>query len=104
MPIEKNDLYNQILSIPNLEKAYLALIQQFEEGAKISKYTGIDGARIDDIAYKADKIILEIQSELKTKKTISPALCHYIPKKTVHYVIYIFTPSKIESKLKLFTK
>jgi len=92
MPIEKNDLYNQILSIPNLEKAYLALIQQFEEGAKISKYTGIDGARIDDIAYKADKIILEIQSELKTKKTISPALCHYIPKKDGSLRdIYIYT-------------
>ena len=92
MPTEKIDLYNQILSIPNLEKAYLALIQQFEEGAKISRYTGIDGTRIDDIAHKADKIISELQNELETKKTISPALCHYIPKKDGSLRdIYIYT-------------
>ena len=92
MPAEKNDLYNQILNTTNIEKAYLALIKQFEEGARISKYTGIDGSKIDDIAHKADKIISELQIELKQKKAISPALCHYIPKKDGSLRdIYIYT-------------
>jgi len=92
MPDKKNNLYNQIISISNLEKAYLALIEQFEEKVKISHYTGIDGCKIDDIAHKADQIISEIQTELKQKRAISPALCHYIPKKDGSLRdIYIYT-------------
>ncbi len=89
---KKNKLYNQVLSTSNIEKAYLALIQQFEEKVKISHYTGIDGAKIDDIAHKANQIISEIKKELEQKKSISPALCHYIPKKDGSLRdIYIYT-------------
>jgi hypothetical protein len=81
MSIFAKNIYQKILNRNNIEKAYLNLIQQFEEGAKISRYAGLDGTKIKDIAPRANQIIKIAQKELKEKAEISPALCRYIPKK-----------------------
>lgn len=73
--------YESILSRANLEKAYYAVLQKFEEESKVSKYYSLDGLHISDYDFDSVSLIDTIEYELKNKTKIQPALKIEIPKK-----------------------
>lgn len=74
-------MFNQITSYPNIEAAYLEIIEQFAADRRNYKYHGIDNIFLRDLDFKSRKIIKTIRADLLSKKEIEPALLVKLPKK-----------------------
>jgi len=70
-----------ILSIKNIQEAYFDLVENFDTVSKSSRYTGIDGVKLDDINPTSKKYLEEIRKELKNLTPLTPVIEHEIPKK-----------------------
>jgi Reverse transcriptase (RNA-dependent DNA polymerase) len=74
-------MFSQITSYPNIEAAYLEIIEQFAADRRNFKYHGIDNIFLRDIDLKSKTIIKIVQADLLCKKEIEPALSVKITKR-----------------------
>lgn len=74
-------MFDKIISYPNIEAAYLEIIEQFSSDRRHYKYHGIDNIFLHDIDLTSRKLIKIIRDDLLSKKEIEPALAFSIPKK-----------------------
>ncbi|HOM77722.1 hypothetical protein KBG31_02035 [Patescibacteria group bacterium] len=77
-----SNLASSILSISNIEQAYIELSQKFFLENKSSKYRGIDDMVINDLVHNPAKVLQEVQEELLDLSAIRPVLKQYVPKKS----------------------
>ena len=75
------NMYNQIISVKNIQRAYFDLAKQFDEDSKSEKYLGIDGLCLGDFDIDSAWALKEIRQELIDLKPLRPALEFIIPKK-----------------------
>jgi len=78
---QNKNIFKEIVSLSNLEKAYLDIVEKFEKESKSFRYRGCDGTRLNEIDSNSKKIIKEIRKELLEFKTLQPAYKTLIPKK-----------------------
>lgn len=74
-------MFDQILSLANLEEAYLEIIKEFSADHRNFKYHGLDNIFLKDLELRSQEIISQIRSELGSFKELEPALSVKIPKK-----------------------
>jgi retron-type reverse transcriptase len=79
--MKQEDLYDEIISVENISKAYFNIIQKFYEESKPKRYFGFDGKNLKSYSENSDVLIQEIRQEMIDLKPISPALIVKIPKK-----------------------
>lgn len=75
-------MFNQIISLDNVRKAYLKIVEQFAVDRKNFKYHGLDNLLLRDYDLNSRGLIKQVQLELKEKREIEPALSLRIPKKS----------------------
>lgn len=74
-------MFDEIIGYPNIEAAYLEIIEQFSADRRNYKYHGVDNIFLHDVNLKSRKLIKIIRDDLLCKKNIEPALAVKIPKK-----------------------
>jgi len=75
------EFLKKILDLENIRQAYLELAEKFDEKSLTARYAGVDGLGLNDVKHRAEKLCQEARKELIGLKSLSPAVCHYIPKK-----------------------
>jgi retron-type reverse transcriptase len=73
--------YDKIIEFSNIKEAYLDIVNQFEENNKNISYSGLDGKNLNSYDLFSEKLLLEIQNELKKFKSIEPPIEVKIPKR-----------------------
>lgn len=75
-------MFDQIVSLDNVRKAYLKIVEQFAVDRKNFKYHGLDNLLLRDYDLDSRELIIQVRQELEEKKEIEPALSIKIPKKS----------------------
>jgi hypothetical protein len=73
-------LYENIISIENIKKAYLATVSKFEAQLKTNSYSGFDGLVLSDYNHNSLDMVYQIRKELVDLREIDPAIKMLIPK------------------------
>lgn len=85
-------MFEAIIDRENIAGAYLDLVEKFEETARSSRYSGIDGLQLNDITATSSRILEQVREELMALKPIDPILEVTIPKKDgSDRAIFIYT-------------
>ena len=77
-----HSMFREIISVKNLEAAYIELIGQFAKDSKESHYHGLDNKKIFEYDLDSKDLLSQIRNELIEKKSIEPAILLHIPKKS----------------------
>lgn len=80
--VASSALYSRIVSISNIESAYVEIFQKFSTQDKVGKYKGVDNLNLDDLLHNASEVVAEIRKELLEFSPIRPTLQYSIPKKS----------------------
>ncbi len=86
-------MYEQIISMENLKKAYLEVLTKLEEKGKSHSFRGFDGMDSFQTHVKSLAFLQTLQKELLSQTPLLPVLKTYIPKKYSNEkrVIYLYT-------------
>jgi len=84
--------FDEIVSKDNVTKAYLAVVDQFDKKLKSSKYSGIDGKRINDFDIKSEVLIDQCLKELiennpKAKVITNTSVGKLLDEANIPYII-----------------
>jgi hypothetical protein len=72
--LPRHHLFDTIVSLDNLEGAYLDLVRRFAESGRSNRYAGMDGLRLDDVALSSAALLRDARAELLELAPIEPAL------------------------------
>ncbi len=90
--IKTIDVYDLIVDYDNIRQAYFDIVAKFDEDQKTKKYYGIDGVKINDLNYTSEDILKQIQKEMISLSSVTPAYMVSIPKKNnATRDVYIYT-------------
>jgi hypothetical protein len=70
----RHSLFEAIVSLDNLEGAYLDLVRKFDESGRSGRYAGLDGLRMNDVALTSARLLHDARAELLGFAPIAPAL------------------------------
>jgi len=72
--MQRHALFDAIVSLDNLEGAYLDLVRKLEESRRSGRYAGLDGLRLDDVALSSARLLHDARDELRGFAPVAPAL------------------------------
>lgn len=75
-------MYKKIISIGNLELAYIKIAADMELDGRSGRYCGWDSMKLADIEIRSLDVITEAREEMIALEKISPAVLFKIPKKS----------------------
>ena len=75
-------MFKQIISLKNLETAYLKIAGDMELDGRARRYCGWDSLKLNDVEIKAPELIRLIRKEMEDLSPVAPAVLFKIPKKS----------------------
>ncbi len=75
-------MFKQIISLKNLETAYLKIAGDMELDGRARRYCGWDSWKLNDVEMKAPELLHLIRKEMEDLSPIAPAVLFKIPKKS----------------------
>lgn len=75
-------MFKQIISLKNLEAAYLKIAGDMELDGRARRYCGWDSWKLGDVEMKAPELIRLIRKEMEDLSPVAPAVLFKIPKKS----------------------
>jgi len=75
-------MHNKIISLTNLQQAYLKISGDMELDGRFQRYRGWDGWKLADTELDLPSLLKDINRELKNLEPLDPAMLLKIPKKS----------------------
>lgn len=78
----KDNIYNEIVSLDNIQKAYFEVAEKLTAKGISNTYVGVDGLLLQDLDSRVNELSHTIRQELIEEKKLIPAGCHEIFKRS----------------------